>query len=113
MCSVGTALQCIATPDPQWWWLMDAVSEYQWQRDASPELSDKILNYYGYCGLRHITEYDENVLTEIHSAIKEKINLEVNQQLLTKVTRFKQLLDGLLLVLIHSLIMWLAKVTIG
>ena len=32
---------------------------------------------------RHITECDENVLTEINSALKEKIDLEVNQQLLT------------------------------
>ena len=31
----------------------------------------------------HITEYNEKVLTEINSALKDKINLEENQQLLT------------------------------
>jgi len=102
--SVGTALQSIDTPDSQRRRRMDAVREYLRQRDVSPELSDKILNYYDYCMSRHITEHDENVLTEIHSALKEKLDLEVNQQLLTKVPRFKQLPDGLLLVLIHSLV---------
>ena len=49
-------------------------------------------------------KHDENVLAEIHSALKEKLDLEVNQQLLSRVPRFKQLPDGLLLVLIHSLV---------
>ena len=102
--SVGTALQSIDTPDSQRRRRMDAVREYLRQRDVSPELSDKILNYYDYCMSRHITEHDENVLTEIHSALKEKLDLEVNQQLLNKVPRFKNLPDGLLLVLIHSLV---------
>ena len=53
---------------------------------------------------RHITEADENVLTEIHSSLKEKLDLEVNQQLLNRVPRFRNLPDGLLLVLIHSLV---------
>ena len=42
-------------------------------------------------------------LREIHSALKEKLDLEVNQQLFTKVPHFKQLPDELLLVL-HSLV---------
>ena len=33
---------------------------------------------------RHITECDENVLTEISSALKEKIDLEVNQLITNK-----------------------------
>ena len=64
---------------------MDAVREYLRQSDVMPEISDKTLNYYGCCMSRRITKYDENVLTETNLALKEKIDLEVNQQLLTKI----------------------------
>ena len=101
--SVGTALQSIDTPDSQKRRRIEAVREYLRQRDVTDELTEKILNYYDYCYTRHITENDDKVLTEIHSALKEKLDLEVNQQLLTKVPRFNQLPDGLLLVLIHSM----------
>ena len=100
--SVGTALQSIDTPYSQRRRRIDAEREYLRHIDVSEELTEKILNYYDYCYTPHITEHDENVLTEIHSTLKEKLDLEVNQQLLTKVPRFKQLPDGLLLVLIHS-----------
>ena len=102
--SVGTELQSIDMPDSQRKRRMDSVCEHLRQRDVSPELSDMILNYYDYSMPRHITEADENVLTETHFTLKEKLDLEVNLQLLTKVTRFKQLPDGLLLVLIHSFV---------
>ncbi len=83
---------------------MDAVREYLRQRDISEELTEKVLNYYDYCYTRHISQHDEQILEDIHSALKEKLDLEMNQQLLQKVPRFKQLPEALLLILIHSLI---------
>lgn len=102
--SVGTALSSIDTPDSQRRRRMDAVREYLRQRDISEALTEKVLNYYDYCYTRHISQHDEAILEDIHSALKEKLDLEMNQQLLQKVPRFQQLPDQLLLILIHSLI---------
>ncbi|NRA59291.1 MAG: hypothetical protein HRU13_14365 [Phycisphaerales bacterium] len=101
---MGTELQSIDMPNSQRKRRMDSMCEYLRQRDVSPELSDIILDYYDYCMLSHITEDDESVLTEIHYELKEKLGLEVNQQLLTEVPSSEQLPDGLLLMLIHSLV---------
>eukprot|EP01083_Nonionella_stella_P013006 36735_1 len=102
--SVGTALSSIDTPDSQRRRRMDAVREYLRQRDISEELTEKVLNYYDYCYTRHISQHDGAILEDIHSALKEKLDLEMNQQLLQKVPRFKQLPEALLLILIHSLV---------
>eukprot|EP01084_Bolivina_argentea_P161689 281455_1 len=102
--SVGTALSSIDTPDSQRRRRIDAVREYLRQRSISEELTEKVLNYYDYCYTRHISQHDEAILEDIHSALKEKLDLEMNQQLLQKVPRFKQLPEALLLILIHSLI---------
>eukprot|EP01083_Nonionella_stella_P013005 36732_1 len=101
--SVGTALSSIDTPDSQRRRRIDAVREFLRQRAISEELTEKVLNYYDYCYTRHISQQDEVILTDIHSALKEKLDLEMHQQLLQKVPRFKQLAEGLQLVLIHSL----------
>ena len=102
--SVGSALQSIDSPDSQRIRRMDSVREYLRQRRVSDELTETIMSYYDYCYTRHITEHDEKILKDIHSALKEELDLEIFQQLLQKVPRFTLLPDALLLVLIHSLL---------
>ena len=102
--SVGSAFQSIDSPETQKRKKLESVREYLRQRNVSESLTDAVINYYEYCYSRHITEHDEKILENIHSVLKEKLELEMNQGLLQKVKRFKQLPDALLLVLIHSLI---------
>ncbi|ETO30490.1 cyclic nucleotide-binding protein [Reticulomyxa filosa] len=105
---------------------IEAVKEYLRQRNVSEELTDQIIDYYEYCYTRHISNFDEQMLEDIHSGLQEQLQLEMNQQLLSKqfsnhflfstkqhrplpkkkskVPRFKELPDQLLLILIHSLV---------
>ena len=63
-----------------------------------------MIRYYDYCYDRHISREDQVLLSDVHSLIREELDLALNQKLVQKVPRFQDIGEDCLLALIHIMI---------
>jgi len=82
---------------------INQIQDYLRQRECNETLVKKIIDYYEYCHDRHITGHDEALLSEMHSSLKEELDLGLNKRLLKSIPRFQSIGLKCLLCMIKQL----------
>jgi len=101
--SLASVLQNIDTVEGRRRQEITQITEYLRQRNCDDNLVRKISTYYEYCHDRHLTACDENLLSEMHSCLKEDLDLSLNRKLLKSIPRFEDISSVCILELINAM----------
>lgn len=67
----------------------DAISQYMHYRQLSPELQDRMRNYYSFLWSRQSVFDEASILSELPTHLRRDVALSVNKRVIGRVPFFK------------------------
>ncbi|CEO99113.1 hypothetical protein PBRA_001018 [Plasmodiophora brassicae] len=99
--SAASALGDLGGPAAEKKLRMEAMLQFMRQRNVDKDLQERILDYYDY--KFHNTSVNEDLLNELHTTLKMKLDLVLNRKLINNVPMFKDLSRNCILSIIKKL----------